>query len=275
MVPLPQTPLRCGGWRNVSTLTCSQLEVQTSIAQERRLQILPRPSRGVIGKDLGVLQASFDANMLPQSCQHADLSLLPKKGDLCLLKNWQPVLLLCTDHKIRSRRVADRLKKELDSIVPLEYLDTAPVEDCRSKMVDFPELVVRLEWEGWQDGQGKLLSLGTPALGNFSGLNTRPEPSPELAVVPPESQHGRWIRQHSLWCGPQEQLWRLFDRAQRKTPLTGLPSRQPDLAGMLLHREREVGFNIVASELLNFLSYITWKDCLFGSTAISESFEMT
>ncbi|KAL6481197.1 hypothetical protein MHYP_G00092770 [Metynnis hypsauchen] len=48
-----------------------------------------------------------------------------------------------------------------------EYLDRVPVEDCRSEMVDFPELVVRVEQEDWQDGQGKLLSQGTPALGNF------------------------------------------------------------------------------------------------------------
>ncbi|KAL7838856.1 hypothetical protein AOLI_G00272600 [Acnodon oligacanthus] len=53
-----------------------------------------------------------------------------------------------------------------------ECLDSAPVEDCRSVM-GFPELVVRVEREDWQDGQGELLSLGTPALGNFSGLNKR------------------------------------------------------------------------------------------------------
>ncbi|KAL6459992.1 hypothetical protein MHYP_G00317510 [Metynnis hypsauchen] len=67
-------------------------------------------------------------------------------------------------------QVPDQLRSDL-SVSVLENLDTVPVEDCRSEMVDFPELVVRVERENWQDGQGKLLSLGTPALGNFSGLN--------------------------------------------------------------------------------------------------------
>ncbi|KAL6476247.1 hypothetical protein MHYP_G00147460 [Metynnis hypsauchen] len=69
-------------------------------------------------------------------------------------------------------QVLDHLRSDL-SVSVLEYLDKVPVEDCRSEMVDFPELVVRVEREDWQDGQGKLLSLGTPALGNFSGLNKR------------------------------------------------------------------------------------------------------
>ncbi|KAL6467755.1 hypothetical protein MHYP_G00234320 [Metynnis hypsauchen] len=67
-------------------------------------------------------------------------------------------------------QVLDHLRSDL-SVSVLEYLDTVPVADCRSEMVDFPELVVRVEWEDWQDSQRKLLSLGTPALGNFSGLN--------------------------------------------------------------------------------------------------------
>lgn len=44
------------------------------------------------------------------------LSLLPKKGDLALLKNWRPVALLCTDYKVLSRALSNRLKHVLGII---------------------------------------------------------------------------------------------------------------------------------------------------------------
>lgn len=50
-------------------------------------------------------------------CQLAVLSLLPKKGDLSLLKNWRPVALLTTDYKIMSKCLANRLKKYLNLII--------------------------------------------------------------------------------------------------------------------------------------------------------------
>ncbi len=37
--------------------------------------------------------------ILPVSCQRAVLTLLPKKGDLNLLKNWRPVALLTQNIK--------------------------------------------------------------------------------------------------------------------------------------------------------------------------------
>ncbi len=47
-----------------------------------------------IGKDLyEVIQECFKEKRLPTSCQRAVLSLLPKKGDLSVLKNWRPVSL--------------------------------------------------------------------------------------------------------------------------------------------------------------------------------------
>ena len=41
----------------------------------------------------------------------------PKKGDLCELKNWRPVALLCADYKIFAKVLSNRLKSHLDSIV--------------------------------------------------------------------------------------------------------------------------------------------------------------
>lgn len=50
----------------------------------------------VLGNDLlDVFNDSFVRGTLPVSCQQGALSLLPKKGDLALLKNWRPVTFLC------------------------------------------------------------------------------------------------------------------------------------------------------------------------------------
>ncbi|KAI3357926.1 hypothetical protein L3Q82_016316 [Scortum barcoo] len=57
-----------------------------------------------LGPDLhAVLLECFGTGSLPVSCQQAVLSLLPKKENLALLKNWRPVSLLCTDYKLSSR----------------------------------------------------------------------------------------------------------------------------------------------------------------------------
>ncbi|KAL7869619.1 hypothetical protein AOLI_G00136070 [Acnodon oligacanthus] len=45
----------------------------------------------------------------PLSCRRAVLTLLPKKGDLMVLKNWCPVALLCIDCKLLSKEFASRL----------------------------------------------------------------------------------------------------------------------------------------------------------------------
>lgn len=64
-----------------------------------------------------VFKDSFNSGTLPTSCTRAVLSLLPKKGDLGLLKNWRPVSLLCTDYKILSKCLSNRLKHFMDSII--------------------------------------------------------------------------------------------------------------------------------------------------------------
>lgn len=72
----------------------------------------------VIGEDFfQVLKESLERKELPLSCRRAVITLLPKKGDLCLLKNWRPVSLLCADSKIISRCLANRLKKCLSTVI--------------------------------------------------------------------------------------------------------------------------------------------------------------
>ncbi len=47
-----------------------------------------------------VFNYCYQQHELPTSCKRAFLSLLPKKGDLDMLKNWRPVAVLCPDYKI-------------------------------------------------------------------------------------------------------------------------------------------------------------------------------
>ncbi len=68
----------------------------------------------VLGEDFySVIGECLKKGILPSSCQRAVLSLLPKTGDLGLLKNWRPVSLMCQDYKILSKCLANRLKKFL------------------------------------------------------------------------------------------------------------------------------------------------------------------
>lgn len=71
-----------------------------------------------MGKDLlDVLNESLTVGSLPLSCRRAVVTLLPKKGDLQEIKNWRPVSLLCTDLKIFSKALANRLKDVMGQVV--------------------------------------------------------------------------------------------------------------------------------------------------------------
>ncbi|KAJ3599422.1 hypothetical protein NHX12_033385 [Muraenolepis orangiensis] len=75
---------------------------------------------GILGADLrGVFSECFRTGSLPVSCRRAVLSLLPKKGDLALLKNWRPVALLTVDYKLYSLAIEPllcRLRSQLSGL---------------------------------------------------------------------------------------------------------------------------------------------------------------
>ncbi|KAI4873817.1 hypothetical protein NFI96_001421 [Prochilodus magdalenae] len=80
-----------------------------------------------VGRDLfEVSLASYEAGAFPTSCQRVVLSLIPKKGDLCLLTNWRPVSLLCSDYQILSRCTANRLGEALGVVVDQSYCVPTP-----------------------------------------------------------------------------------------------------------------------------------------------------
>lgn len=72
----------------------------------------------VIGNDYyEMILYSIQTGCLPISCRRAILSLLPKKGDLTLLKNWRPVALLTTDYKIFSKCISNRLNEYMGVLI--------------------------------------------------------------------------------------------------------------------------------------------------------------
>ncbi|CAM2096993.1 unnamed protein product [Caretta caretta] len=72
----------------------------------------------VLGPDLVTVWAkSLQSGVLPLSCRRAVLALLPKKGDLCNLRNWRPVSLLSTDYKIVAKAISLRLGSVLADVI--------------------------------------------------------------------------------------------------------------------------------------------------------------
>ncbi|KAL2076997.1 hypothetical protein ACEWY4_027414 [Coilia grayii] len=71
-----------------------------------------------MGKDLlAVLSDSLAKGRLPLSCRRAVLTLLPKKGDLNEITSWRPVSILCSDYKLLSKVLANRLSKVLEQVI--------------------------------------------------------------------------------------------------------------------------------------------------------------
>lgn len=69
------------------------------------------------GDLLEVLNESLAKGQLPLSCRRAVLTLLPKKGDLTDIKCWRPVSLLCSDYKLLSKVLANRLAGVMNYVI--------------------------------------------------------------------------------------------------------------------------------------------------------------
>ncbi|KAI3353957.1 hypothetical protein L3Q82_018450 [Scortum barcoo] len=56
----------------------------------------------------------------------AVIALLPKKDNLQDIKNWRPVSLLCTDYKLLSKALANRLKEAMEQVIHLDQTYCVP-----------------------------------------------------------------------------------------------------------------------------------------------------
>ncbi|KAK3547732.1 hypothetical protein QTP86_028528, partial [Hemibagrus guttatus] len=80
-----------------------------------------------LGEDLlEVLEESCRERRLPLSSRRAVITLLPKKGDLQDINNWCPVSLLCTDYKVMSKALANRLRDIMDSVIQTDQTYCVP-----------------------------------------------------------------------------------------------------------------------------------------------------
>ena len=73
-----------------------------------------------------VLNFCFNRGLLTESMRLAIISLLYKKGDIELLKNWRPISLLNVDYKIGSKAFASRLQLILPSILNSDQTCSVP-----------------------------------------------------------------------------------------------------------------------------------------------------
>ena len=86
-----------------------------------------------LGEDLlAVLNDSMKKGCLP--CRRPVPPLLPKKGDLCEVKNWRPVSLLCTDYKITLKALANRLRDVMDQVVHIDQSYCIPGRSIRDNI---------------------------------------------------------------------------------------------------------------------------------------------
>ena len=80
-----------------------------------------------LGNDLvEVLNHSYENMSLSSSQSRGVITLVPKKGNLCLLKNWRPITLLNVDYKIASRAIAGRMLPVLSSVIATDQVANVP-----------------------------------------------------------------------------------------------------------------------------------------------------
>ena len=81
----------------------------------------------ILGHELvHIYNYAFDHGQLPLTQRRGVISLLFKKGDRSLLKNWRPITLLNTDYKILTKALANRLKHVLPYLVHTDQTACIP-----------------------------------------------------------------------------------------------------------------------------------------------------
>ena len=77
------------------------------------------------------LQKTFNETLFtnkktPKTWNQAMITLIPKKGNIKLLKYWRPISLLCVDYKILTKILANRLRHILPQIISEEQNCSIP-----------------------------------------------------------------------------------------------------------------------------------------------------
>ena len=85
-----------------------------------------------------IIKNNINGLLLGESQRKAIITLIPKEGDLSILKTWRPISLLCCDVKIISKILAIRLQPLMEKIIsPNQYcIKDRSINECTSKMRD-------------------------------------------------------------------------------------------------------------------------------------------
>ena len=86
-----------------------------------------------------VVKNIINGELLQGKQRQALITLIPKDGDLKLLKSWRPISLICSDVKIIAKILAIRLKPIMPNIVSKNQycVNERTIVDCNCKLRDF------------------------------------------------------------------------------------------------------------------------------------------
>ena len=81
----------------------------------------------------------YDNNKLTNTFKTANIKLIPKKGNLKLLRNWRPISLLSCFYKIISRAIGTRLKSVMDKLTPTAQKGYSCTKRCQEVLIEIIE----------------------------------------------------------------------------------------------------------------------------------------
>jgi hypothetical protein len=93
---------------------------------------------------------------LTENFHCAKIRLIPKKGDLTVLKNWRPISLLNCFYKLISRVIAMRLSKVMDKVTRVGQKGFSGKKYCQEVLISIVDSINHLKFRG---KNGALLSL--------------------------------------------------------------------------------------------------------------------
>jgi hypothetical protein len=83
----------------------------------------------------------YNKGNLTDNFRSAKIHLIPKKGDLSLLKNWRPISLLNCFYKIISRVIAIRLRKVMDKITTVAQKGFSGKKYCQEVLINIVDSI--------------------------------------------------------------------------------------------------------------------------------------
>ena len=105
-----------------------------------------------------IIKNIVEGTLLVDNQRKAIITLLPKGGDLKLLKSWRPISLICSDVKIVTKILANRIKPFLNKIISVNQycVNGKTISNCNNNIRDImyyygenqnTGAVINLDWE--------------------------------------------------------------------------------------------------------------------------------